>query len=167
MTVGISLLTLVPGVVGGSETYARELVRALGRVGELDYRIFKPSIAEEGLPGKTVSSYRARRSMRGRVAAMTRAASMRPDRLRRFSRTFSMNGPSRESEVGKRESISSQAPQSSLLPPLRPGEAPCGLQDRRGGPARSGARERFPGSQHDRLLRQQVGKDRNDRVVGE
>jgi glycosyltransferase involved in cell wall biosynthesis len=82
MTVGISLLTLVPGVVGGSETYARELVRALGRVGELDYRIFKPSIAEEGLPGKTVSSYRARRSMRGRVAAMTRAA-IAPRRLRR------------------------------------------------------------------------------------
>ena len=32
--VGISLLTLVPGVVGGSETYARELVRALARIGE-------------------------------------------------------------------------------------------------------------------------------------
>jgi glycosyltransferase involved in cell wall biosynthesis len=82
MTVGISLLTLVPGVVGGSETYARELVRALGRVGELEYRIFKPSIAEDGLPGKTVRSYRARRSMRGRVAAMTRAA-IAPRRLRR------------------------------------------------------------------------------------
>ena len=29
--VGISLLTLVPGIVGGSETYARELCNALDR----------------------------------------------------------------------------------------------------------------------------------------
>ena len=40
--VGISLLTLVPGVVGGSETYARELVRALARVGE-----FRPGATNE------------------------------------------------------------------------------------------------------------------------
>ena len=45
--VGISLLTLVPGISGGSETYARELVRALGRVGELDYRVFLPTIATD------------------------------------------------------------------------------------------------------------------------
>jgi len=31
--VGISLLTLAPGDLGGSETYARELVRALAAVG--------------------------------------------------------------------------------------------------------------------------------------
>jgi glycosyltransferase involved in cell wall biosynthesis len=82
MRVGISLLTLVPGVVGGSETYARELVRALGRVGELDYGVFKPSIAEDGLPGTTVRSYRASRSLPGRLAAMTRAT-IAPRRLRR------------------------------------------------------------------------------------
>jgi glycosyltransferase involved in cell wall biosynthesis len=81
MTVGISLLTLVPGIVGGSETYARELVRALGRVGELDYRVFRPAIAED-VPGETVRSYRARRSTPGRLAAMTRAA-VAPGRLRR------------------------------------------------------------------------------------
>jgi glycosyltransferase involved in cell wall biosynthesis len=81
MTVGISLLTLVPGVVGGSETYARELVRALGRVGELDYRIFKPAIGDD-LPGETVRAYRASRSMPGRIAAMTLAAAA-PRRLRR------------------------------------------------------------------------------------
>ena len=45
MKVGVSLLTLVPGVVGGSETYARELTRALARVGELDYEAFVPPIA--------------------------------------------------------------------------------------------------------------------------
>jgi glycosyltransferase involved in cell wall biosynthesis len=81
MTVGISLLTLVPGVVGGSETYARELVRALGRVGELDYRVFRPAIAEY-IPGETIRSYRARRSTPGRLVAMTRAA-VAPGRLRR------------------------------------------------------------------------------------
>src|ERR671910_3845979 len=81
MTVGISLLTLVPGVVGGSETYARELVRALGRVGELDYRVFKPTIAED-VPGETIGSYRARKTMPGRITAMSLAA-IAPRRLRR------------------------------------------------------------------------------------
>jgi glycosyltransferase involved in cell wall biosynthesis len=71
--VGISLLTLVPGVVGGSETYARELVRALERVGELEYRVFTPAIVHD-IPGQAVRSYRARRTMRGRVAAMARTA---------------------------------------------------------------------------------------------
>ena len=45
--IGISLLTLVPGISGGSETYARELVRALGRVGGLDYCVFLPHIAPD------------------------------------------------------------------------------------------------------------------------
>jgi glycosyltransferase involved in cell wall biosynthesis len=82
MTVGISLLTLVPGVVGGSETYARELVRALERVGQHDYRVFKPTIAEGDLPGRTVRSYRASRSFPGRVFAMSQAA-VAPRPLRR------------------------------------------------------------------------------------
>jgi glycosyltransferase involved in cell wall biosynthesis len=75
--VGISLLTLVPGVVGGSETYARELVQALARTGELEYRVFVPTIAEDasdGLPSRTVTAYRAGRSMPARVAAMSLAA---------------------------------------------------------------------------------------------
>jgi len=83
--VGISLLTLVPGVVGGSETYARELVRALARVGELDYRVFVPTIAEDaadGLPAHTVRSYRAGRSMPARIAAMGLAAAA-PGRVRK------------------------------------------------------------------------------------
>ena len=75
--IGISLLTLVPGVVGGSETYARELVRALSRVGELEYRVFTSSLAPDaadGLPGRTVRHYRASRSIAGRLLAMTTAA---------------------------------------------------------------------------------------------
>jgi glycosyltransferase involved in cell wall biosynthesis len=81
MRVGISLLTLVPGVVGGSETYARELVRALERVGEHEYRVFAPSIVDD-LDGQRVRSYRASRSMPGRLRAMT-AAYVRPGPIRR------------------------------------------------------------------------------------
>jgi glycosyltransferase involved in cell wall biosynthesis len=81
MRVGISLLTLVPGVVGGSETYARELVRALERVGEHEYRVFVPSIVDD-LDGQPVRSYRASRSMRGRLRAMGEALA-RPGPIRR------------------------------------------------------------------------------------
>jgi glycosyltransferase involved in cell wall biosynthesis len=83
--IGISLLTLVPGISGGSETYARELTRALARVGELEYRVYAPTIAPDagdGLPTRTVTSYRASRSMPGRIAAMSLAAA-RPRELRR------------------------------------------------------------------------------------
>src|SRR4051812_42656826 len=75
--VGISLLTLVPGIVGGSETYARELCRALARVGSLEYRVFLPKIAPDaadGLPADVVERYRASRTMPGRVRAMAGAA---------------------------------------------------------------------------------------------
>src|SRR5205814_9763192 len=85
LVVGISLLTLVPGVVCGSETYARELLRALRRRGELEYRVFLPTIAPEaaqGLPSRVVTAYRASRSMRGRTAAMALAAA-RPAPVRR------------------------------------------------------------------------------------
>jgi glycosyltransferase involved in cell wall biosynthesis len=84
MRVGISLLTLVPGVVGGSETYARELVRALQRVGEHQYRVFVPSIVDD-LGGQRVRSYRAARSMLARMRAMAEA-SVRPGPIRREMR---------------------------------------------------------------------------------
>ena len=77
MRVGISLLTLVPGVVGGSETYVRELTRALARVGTLEYRVFTPRIAADaadGLPSRVVDAYRAGRTMPARIAAMSLAA---------------------------------------------------------------------------------------------
>jgi glycosyltransferase involved in cell wall biosynthesis len=83
--IGISLLTLVPGLSGGSETYARELCRALARVGALSYRVFLPTIAADaadGLPSHTVAGYRASRTMPGRIAAMSLAAA-RPRPLRR------------------------------------------------------------------------------------
>jgi glycosyltransferase involved in cell wall biosynthesis len=86
--VGISLLTLVPGVVGGSETYARELCRALARVGQLDYHVFVPTIAQDagdGLSSSVVREYRGSRTTPGRIAAMARAA-VAPRRLRRALR---------------------------------------------------------------------------------
>ncbi len=84
MRVGISLLTLVPRVSGGSETYARELVGALGRVGEHEYRVLLPRIATEveGLPSEVVGEYRASQSMPGRMLAMAEGVA-RGRRLRR------------------------------------------------------------------------------------
>ena len=84
MQVGLSLLTLVPRISGGSETYARELVRALGRVGANSYRVLLPTIARdvEGLPSEVVDEYRASSTMPGRIAAMTEGV-VRGRRLRR------------------------------------------------------------------------------------
>jgi glycosyltransferase involved in cell wall biosynthesis len=85
--VGLSLLTLVPGVVGGSERYVRELARALARVGRLEYHAFVPSIAPAAaapLPATVVDEYAARRSTPGRIAAMARAALLPGPLLRRF-----------------------------------------------------------------------------------
>ncbi len=74
--VGISLLTLVPGVVGGSETYCRELLRALAKVGELEYVVFTTPLAGDlgsGLDSEHVRSYRASTTTAGRAASMARA----------------------------------------------------------------------------------------------
>jgi glycosyltransferase involved in cell wall biosynthesis len=86
--VGISLLTLVPGLVGGSETYARELTRGLARVGELEYRVFVPAVAldaGDGLPSTAVPEYRASMTIPRRILAMSHAAT-RPRRLLRALR---------------------------------------------------------------------------------
>jgi glycosyltransferase involved in cell wall biosynthesis len=85
--VGISLLTLVPGISGGSETYVRELVRALGRVGRFEYRAFVPSLATDvdGLPTELVPEYRASRSTVGRIAAMAQASLRKGAITRRFA----------------------------------------------------------------------------------
>lgn len=87
MRVGLSLLTLVPGISGGSETYVRELVRALGRVGRFEYRVFVPSIAADvdGLPAELVPEYRAARSTGGRILGMTRASIAGRSVKRRFA----------------------------------------------------------------------------------
>ncbi|HET9242295.1 MAG TPA: glycosyltransferase family 1 protein [Gaiella sp.] len=85
MRVGLSLLTLVPGISGGSETYARELCRALGRVGSHEYRALVPTLAPdaaEGLETMVATGYRASTTTPGRLAAMAHAAAL-PGGLRR------------------------------------------------------------------------------------
>jgi glycosyltransferase involved in cell wall biosynthesis len=82
--VGISLLTLVPGELGGSETYVRELLRALDSGGELDYHVLLPPIAPdsaEGLPAEVATEYRLARTIRERLLAMA-AAAARPAPLK-------------------------------------------------------------------------------------
>lgn len=77
MRVGISLLTLAPNDLGGSETYARQLVRALSRVGTLDYSVLVPAHAKdaaEGLPAIEVSDPPIARRGPSRIAAMAFSA---------------------------------------------------------------------------------------------
>jgi len=84
MLVGIPLLTLVPGVSGGSETYARELCRALGRVGGHEYETLVPTLAPDaggGLPTVVAAGYPATTTTPGRLRAMA-TTWMRPGALR-------------------------------------------------------------------------------------
>ena len=77
MRVGISLLTLVPGVSGGSETYARELSAALARVGVHTYEAIVPTIAPDAgdrLSTYVATAYPASTRTAGRLRAMGGAA---------------------------------------------------------------------------------------------
>jgi glycosyltransferase involved in cell wall biosynthesis len=77
MRVGISLLTLAPGDLGGSETYARALVPALASVGKLDYTVFVPARARDaagGLPAVEVREPPVGRRGPSRIPAMALSA---------------------------------------------------------------------------------------------
>jgi glycosyltransferase involved in cell wall biosynthesis len=83
--IGISLLTLDPWTVGGTQSHARELVRALADHGTLDYRVYVSEIAPEAggdLRTVVVPEFPAGRSRLGRVAGLTRAT-IADGRLRR------------------------------------------------------------------------------------
>ena len=87
--VGISLLTLVPGELGGSETYVRELLRGLARGGELDYRVLLPPVAPdaaEGLPAEVADEYRARAHAAASACVAMALAAARPGPLRDAAR---------------------------------------------------------------------------------
>ena len=82
--IGISLLTLVPGELGGSETYVRELLRGLGRVGLHEYKVLLPPAAptaSEGLPAELATEYHLAQTILQRLVAMGTAAA-RPGPLR-------------------------------------------------------------------------------------
>jgi glycosyltransferase involved in cell wall biosynthesis len=88
MRVGISLLTLVPGEMGGTETYVRGLTRALVDVGTLDYTVFAPPAAPgsgSGLPEVVVDEYGLVRTRRDRLLALARATARRRRLARRFA----------------------------------------------------------------------------------
>jgi glycosyltransferase involved in cell wall biosynthesis len=83
--IGISLLTLDPWTVGGTQTYANGLVRALSAHGGLDYRVYVSEIAPASgsdLPTVVVPEFPAGRSRLGRIAGLTRAT-LADGRLRR------------------------------------------------------------------------------------
>jgi len=90
MRVGICMLTLVPGVSGGSETYARELTRALSRIGTNDYEAIVPTLAADaggGLATLVASDYPASVTTGGRLWAMGSTA-IRRGSLGRHLDTF-------------------------------------------------------------------------------
>ena len=75
--IGISLLTLVPGEIGGAETAARGLVAGLAEVGTLEYTAFTPPAAPGaggGLPEVAVPEYRLAHTVPQRALAMAIAA---------------------------------------------------------------------------------------------
>lgn len=86
MLVGLPLLTLVPGISGGSETYARELCRALARVGAHEYEALVPTLAPDAggdLRTVVAAGYPASTTTRGRLRAMG-SAWARPGALGRY-----------------------------------------------------------------------------------
>ena len=77
MRIGISLLTLAPNDLGGSETYARQLVHALSLIGTHEYAVFVPSHARDaadGLPTIEVSDPPIGRRGPSRIVAMALSA---------------------------------------------------------------------------------------------
>ncbi len=94
--VGIALLTLVPGELGGSESAARELLRALARGGTLPYRVYLPPVAPdsaEGLPSTVVGEYRRAQSISARLAAMSLAAARPAPIAKRLSEADAVHYP--------------------------------------------------------------------------
>ena len=85
--VGLAMLTLVPGEMGGSESYARGLCGALGASSTFEGRAFVSAAAQnaiEGLPTEVVSEYPSGRTSLGKVYGLASGALRR----RRISRHF-------------------------------------------------------------------------------
>ena len=74
--VGLCALTLIPDVVGGSETAFRALLRELPKFPDIDPLVYLSKIsadAHEDLPHDVIMRYRANRSNRGRFLGMSEA----------------------------------------------------------------------------------------------
>jgi glycosyltransferase involved in cell wall biosynthesis len=82
--IGISMLTLSPGHMGGSETYARALTAALRLVGTEDYLVAVPEAARDaasGLPSVQVASQADAGRIRTFASAARRAGTLRQARV--------------------------------------------------------------------------------------
>ena len=85
LNVTVSMLTLVPGGMGGSETYARELVRQLGRSSSIKARCFVNESAEgfcEGAEEIVVHGLSGGSSTIGRLATLAKGMLIRRSILR-------------------------------------------------------------------------------------
>jgi glycosyltransferase involved in cell wall biosynthesis len=74
--VALAMLTLVPGAMGGSETYARELTRTLATTDRVRAIAYVPANAEgfsAGIPERVVSEVRGGKSTRERLQAVATA----------------------------------------------------------------------------------------------
>jgi glycosyltransferase involved in cell wall biosynthesis len=90
------MLTLRPGQMGGSETYARGLVEGLSRHGTLEYVCFVPPMAAEagnGLRTVLVPEYRDAGTPLRKAAAMALAAARPGPIRRRFGKVAAMHYP--------------------------------------------------------------------------
>lgn len=83
--VALSMLTLVPGGMGGSETYARELTQQLATAPDVSATAYLPANApgfSMGIPEKIISSVRGGPSTVERLRAVVTATALAP-RIRR------------------------------------------------------------------------------------
>ncbi|NMR20881.1 glycosyltransferase family 1 protein [Cellulomonas fimi] len=94
--VAVSMLTLVPGGMGGSETYARELTRELARVPSIDARAYVGRVAagfSAGIPEVVVPEVDGGPSTRERVQTLLGAARHRHAILGRMGGADVMHVP--------------------------------------------------------------------------
>lgn len=91
LRVALSMLTLVPGRTGGGETYARELVRALGRLGTVEATTFVSHAAagfSSGVTERVVAGVTGGASTPGRVWTRAQAGLIRRGGIRRAQAEF-------------------------------------------------------------------------------
>lgn len=77
LNVALSMLTLVPGGMGGSETYARALTRELNGLADVTAEAFVPANAagfSEGIAEQVISGVRTGSSTRDRLSAVASAS---------------------------------------------------------------------------------------------
>ena len=87
LRVAMSMPTLVPGGMGGTETYTRELVAALARRGTVDLRAFVPASAlgtHPDVPETVLPGVGRRGGALGRVETLVQAGVVHRGRIRRM-----------------------------------------------------------------------------------